>query len=138
MSQEKPKPQTFKIVYDSVEPDRLSYAREKLCVAVWKLATGSGGIKSRLADAFIELALLHETDFPSELKDEWKQIMSELTRGKMQYNITVKDGKLVKVPVGRLYSTLRFMRDSRAKNIAEQICDLEARLNIQNEIDNEK
>jgi hypothetical protein len=64
--------------------------------------------------------------------------MSELTRGKMQYNITVKDGKLVKVPVGRLYSTLRFMRDSRAKNIAEQICDLEARLNIQNEIDNEK
>ena len=138
MSQEKPEPRSFKIIYDAVEPDRLSYPREKLGVAVWKLATGSGGIKSRLADAFIELAILHETDFPLELRDEWKQIMSELTKGKMQYNIAIKNGKLVQVPVGQLYSTLRFMRNSRAKNIAEHICDLEAKLNVQNEIDNEK
>lgn len=138
MSQEKPEPPTFKIVYDSVEPDRISYACEKLDVAVWKLATGSRDIKSRLADAFDELAFLHETDFPSELQDEWKQIISELTRGKMQYKTTVKNGELVKAPVGLLYSTLRSMRENRAKNIAEQIYNLHAKLSVQNEIHNEE
>jgi hypothetical protein len=126
MSQEKP------------EPDRLSYARAKLEVAVWKLAIGTGDIKSRLADAFYELAVLRETDFPSDLRDEWKQIISELTSGKMQYDITVKNGRLVKAPVGSLHSTLRFMQKSRAKNIAEQIWVLDSKLRVQNEIHNEE
>ena len=47
----------------------------------------------------------------------------------MQYNTVVKDRQLVKVSAGRLYSTLRFMRKSKAKHIAEQIFVLEAKLN---------
>jgi len=131
MNQENSELPTVKIDYDSVEPDRLNYAREKLGVAVWKLATGSGEIKSRLADAFVELAILHETDFPSELRDEWKQIIYELTKGKMQYSITIKNGKLIRAPLGLLSSTLRFMRESTAKIIAEQIYNLASRLCVQ-------
>ena len=95
------------------------------------MATGSGEIKSRLADAFIELAILHETNFPSELRDEWKQIVYELTKGKMQYSITIKNGRLVRAPLGLLSSTLRFMRESTTKIIAEQIYNLALMLSVQ-------
>ena len=95
-------------------------------VAVWKLATGVGEIKARLADAYIEIAILQETDFPQELRGKWEQIHSDLTCGKMQYDTRVKDGQIVEVPVGRLYSTLRYMRKDKAQRIAQQICKLEA------------
>lgn len=112
---------------------QFSYARGNLGAAVWKLATGKNGIKARLADAFIEIAILQESDFPPELCSYWRQIRSDLTSGKMQYNKVVRGGELVEVPVGRLYSTLRFMRLKKAQRIAEQICDLEARLNSYSE-----
>lgn len=129
MNQTESKSQPFRIVYHTVKPDGLQYAREKLGVAVWKLATGIESIKARLADAYVEIAILQESDFPPELRDQWRQIRSELTSGKMQYNTVVKDRQLVKVSAGRLYSTLRFMRKSKAKHIAEQIFVLEAKLN---------
>ena len=55
MTQEKSESHSSKVVYDTSEPNGLAYAREKLGVAVWKLATGTGSIKARLADEFIEL-----------------------------------------------------------------------------------
>jgi hypothetical protein len=118
----------FVIVFENAAPDGMLYAREKLGVAVWKLATGVGGIKERLSDAFIEIVILQENDFPRQLRDQWKQICSDLTCGKMQYDTKVEDGHLVKVPVGKLYSTLRYMRKKKAQNIAKRICLLEARL----------
>ena len=51
----------------------LIYAREKLGVAVWKLATGIGDIKSRLSNAYIELAIIQEGDLPIDLVDDWKE-----------------------------------------------------------------
>lgn len=137
MNQKESNSQSFKIVYYAFKPDGLEYAREKLGVAVWKLATGIESIKVRLADAYIEIEILQASDFPPELRNQWRQIRSELTSGKMQYNTVVKDGKLVKVPVGHLYSTLRFMRKSKAKHIAEQICELEAKLNNHIESNND-
>lgn len=119
---------SHEIEYQSIEGHGLRYAREKLGVAVWKLATGIEGIKARLADAFIELAILQESDFPPDLVNEWKQIKSDLTGGKMQYDIRVIDGELVEVPVGLLYSTLRYMRKNKAKDIARRICSLESKL----------
>ena len=111
-----------------VDADRLSYAHEKLAVAVWKLATGAEGVKARLADAFMELVVLQESDFPPELRDLWRQIRSALTSGKMQYDRVIRDGEIVEVPAGRLYSTLRFMRVEKAQLIARQICELDSRL----------
>lgn len=58
----------------------------------------------------------------------WKRIRSDLTSGKMQYDTVVRYGEFVKVPVGLLYSTLRFMRIDKAQRIAKQICELEAML----------
>ncbi len=110
--------------------DNLRYAREKLGVAVWKLATGIDGIKSRLSDAYIELAIIQESDLPIEFVDDWKEIRNDLTSGKMQFITQVKDGKLVKEPVGKLASTLRFMRKKKAKDIACRICLLEANLDL--------
>ncbi|MFL7813301.1 MAG: hypothetical protein AB8I40_06445 [Anaerolineales bacterium] len=112
----------------SINRDGLRYAREKLGVAVWKLATGIDGIKDRLSDAYIELAIIQESDLPIEFVIDWKEIRNDLTSGKMQYITQVKDGKLVKEPVGKLASTLRFMRKKKAVDIAKRICHLEARL----------
>lgn len=105
-----------------------AYAREKLEMAVWKLATGEGEVKSRLADAAIELFILQEGDLPADLEAERREIVAQLTSGKMQYETRAKEGQLVQEPVGLLYSTLRFMRRKRAVELAERICTLEAKL----------
>ena len=91
-------------------------------MAVWKLATGVGSIKARLADAYIELAILQESDLPSELVDEWKEIKSDLTKGKIIKEIHFVDGEFVDVPIGLLHSTLRYMRNNKAQDIAKRIC----------------
>ncbi len=119
---------SYEIVFPSGADS--GYAREKLGGAVEKLATGLNGIKTRLADAYIELAILTAADFPPELVDEWKQIKSDLTsgKGKMQYYPSVIDNEIVELPVGRLFLTLRYMRREKAKDIAQRICSLEARL----------
>ena len=106
------------------------YARSKLGGAIWKLATGIGEIKSRLSDAYIELAIIQEGDFPEDLYDELKMIKRDLTSGKMQYRTEVRDGKLVEVPVGRLASTLRYMRKKKAEDIAKRIFQLKSKVDI--------
>jgi hypothetical protein len=131
MEDEKSEQEEFgiNIIYENIENDSIRYAGEKLGIAAWKLATGTEGIKTRLADTFIEIAILKETDFPIELRDLWRQIYLDLTCGKMQFETRIENGKMIKVPVGRLYSTLRYMRKDKAQKIAQQILDLEAKLN---------
>ena len=113
--------------------DRLIYARSNLGGAIWKLATGIGDIKSRLSVAYIELALIQEGDLPENLYEELIRIKRDLTSGKMLYRSDVKGGKIVEVPVGRLASTLRYMRKQKAKDIAMSICLLKS--NVDNYID---
>ena len=109
------------------------YAREKLGVAVWKLATGEGEIKSRLADAALELTVLQSGDLPADLEEDWLQIRADLTSGKMQYVRAVRDGALVKEQIGLVKSTLRYMRKDKAVDIAKRICTLEAQLQERSE-----
>lgn len=104
------------------------YAREKLGTAVRKLATGKGEIKARLSDAYVELAILQMGDLPEEYWKELHAIRQELTHGKMQYETRVVEGELVERPMGKLPSTLRYMRLNRAQKIAERICALEAKV----------
>ena len=127
-SKEKPEELEIRINFKHTEPQNLEYVREKLDVAVWKLATGIEGIKARVGDAFIEIAILQETDFPAEFRDQRRQINLDLTRGKMQFESQVKDGQIVKIPIGSLYSTLRYMRKNKAQRIAQQIYDLKENL----------
>lgn len=77
---------------------------------------------------YIELAILQESDFPPDLVDEWKQLKTDLTSGKMQFYTKVIDGELVEVEMGCLYSTLRYMRNKKAQDIAKRICFLSAKL----------
>jgi len=121
-------PFVIEVIYEDRESKSFHYAREKLGGAVRELATGVEEIKVRLANAFIELAILQESDFPAELVELYKSIHHELTRGKMQYYPAIKDGELVKVPSGKLYSTLRYMRKAKAQEIARQILELKERL----------
>jgi len=121
-------PREIKVTEHAAALNGASYAHEKLGVAVWKLATGPGGIKSRLADAYIELAILQPSDIPGDLLEDWRRIRADLTSGKMQYETAIVDGELVQRPVGLLLSTLRHMRTSKATRIAERICLLDAKL----------
>jgi len=121
-------PVVIKIVQEEVHRGDPRYALEKLRHSTWKLATGAEGIKARLADAYIELTIIQEDDLPPGLLEEWKAIKADLTRGKMQYEPRVVGGELVQKPVGRLCSTLRYMRIERATDIAKRIWDLETKL----------
>ena len=123
-----PAPQEIRLTEQPATINGSSYALEKLGVAVWKLATGAGGIKARLADAYIELAILQASDFPRELTEEWLQSRADLTSGKMQYENAIVDAELGRRPVGLLLSTLRHMRITKATRIAERICLLNAKL----------
>ena len=118
----------FRIKIVPLEPRRGDpwYALEKLSHAVWKLATGAEAIKARLADAYIELAIIQEDDLPEAFRERWSAIKADLTRGKMQYEPRAVDGELIQMPIGLLHSTLRYMRTERATDIARRICDLEA------------
>jgi len=89
------------------------YALSKLRHAVWKLATGEHSIKARLADAYIELAIIQEADLPSGILERWKDIRADLTRGRMQYELRIVGGEWAHQPIGLLYSTLRTMRTAR-------------------------
>lgn len=117
-------PITIKIVHEEACRGDPWYALEKLRHAIWKLATGAEGIKARLADAYIELVIIQEPDLPPDVRKRWKEIKSDLTRGKMLYESRVVAGELVQMPVGLLYSTLRYMRKEEAIDIARRICDL--------------
>lgn len=104
------------------------YAREKLGVAVYKLATGIEGIKARLAAVYIELVILQAEDFPAHLVSEWRAIKTELTKGKMKYHTVVQNGELVEEHLGKLYSTVPYLRLEKAQRIAERIYNLEHEL----------
>jgi hypothetical protein len=121
-------PVTIKIVHEEIHRGDARYALEKLRRATWKLATGAEGIKARLADAYIELAIIQEADLPPEVLDHWKAIKADLTRGKMQYEPRIVGDELARKPVGRLCSTLRYMRIEKATDIAKRIWDLETEL----------
>jgi hypothetical protein len=124
----KDRPFQIEIVDDLSGSSRTRYALAKLSQAVWKLATGTEGIKARLADAYIEIAILQGSDFPPALVQAWKRIKSDLTSGKMQFETTIVEGELVEKPVGLLFSTLRHMRKAKAADIARRICKLETEL----------
>ncbi|MCX6071626.1 MAG: hypothetical protein NTU91_12350, partial [Chloroflexi bacterium] len=81
----KDRPFQIEIVDDLSGSSRTRYAHAKLSQAVWKLATGTEGIKARLADAYIEIAILQGSDFPPALVQALKRIKSDLTSGKMQF-----------------------------------------------------
>jgi len=92
----------------------VSYAYEKLMIAVMTLATNRAEIKSRLQDAFIS-SLIHirPDDLPEgELRDKLKTIKDDMTWTPAQGD------------EGTVAATVRGMLDEDAQKIAERIVSL--------------
>lgn len=96
-----------------------SYAREKLGAAVHALAVGTGSIQKRLLDAFINMSALSERDFDGVRLEEWRSIYARAT---------------AREPVadeGRYQASLFAMCDDEAAQLARDICELEAMMDLE-------
>lgn len=94
------------------------YAREKFEMAVYQLATGRGEIKGRLMEAFNEIVPLTEKDIPKELVDDYRWIVSELTKNPPKIIKILRDGKVHEESTGRVGATVPFMRINKAIEVA--------------------
>lgn len=99
-----------------------SYAREKIGVAVYDLATGIGNIKERILDAYMGFHTLVREDFPDELKEDWDKIYETLTKEEPTYN---EKGEAV---VGKIENSLSKASIEDAVRLAELICNLNIKL----------
>jgi hypothetical protein len=105
----------------------IGYAKEKLYEAILALAIGQGDVRSRLYPAYLCVAGLREDDFPKEFQKDWAWIMRELTK----YGPTYKpNGDLW---YGSVENTLRNIRNSTGRKIAEKIFDIGWALNTHEE-----
>jgi len=99
----------------------MSYALEKLGLAVYELTIGEGNIKSRLRSAIRYLSAVYEKDFPEELRKDWRSIKKRLTKRESKYKNTQFDE-------GRFEATIFPMHKKTGSKIAADIVDLHSRL----------
>jgi len=97
------------------------YAKEKLSIAVYILATHPGKIKDRLRAAALEIMLTPVATLPecSRVNEDVRWIQERLTRREPNY-----EGQ------GKTNATLHRMRNKTAVEIAERIVDAEAKLDV--------
>lgn len=98
------------------------YALEKLSAAVHSLAVGRGDVRERLRTAFMSFHPVQERDFPDHLKEKWRWIKAELTK----FGPVEEQGG--KVLEGSVDHTLRRIKNSTGKKIAEAIVNLQSEL----------
>ena len=101
---------------------RHSYAGEKFGVAVYALATGTGTLQDRIWEAYLSFHTLNREDFSDDLKDYWDKIDYTLTREEPSYD---ENGQIT---TGKVQNTLAKMSTQEAAEIAELICELDAKL----------
>ena len=99
-----------------------NYALEKLSHAVYYLAVGGGDVRQRLKTAYMEFHPVSEEDFPPHLRDDWKWIITQLTRYGPVHR---SDGK---VWIGAVDNTLSRIKNSTGVKIAQRIFALKAEL----------
>jgi hypothetical protein len=89
--------------------------KEKVRSSVYRLAVGEGDVRDRLRRAYKELRSLRREDVPPELLDEWKSILSALTRLGPERD---SDGDIYQTSITH---TLSRIRNSTGRKIAERI-----------------
>jgi hypothetical protein len=92
----------------------MSYAAEKLCEAVYALATGEGRLRERLASAANPLVRLNEDDFATDRQRKMFQGITE--------DLAIFEAQ--RVGEGRIHSTARQLPEHDRVRIAERIFDL--------------
>ena len=90
-------------------------ANEKLLLAVVDLVAGVGDARARVARAYIQLRRLGPTDLPADLLDEWKSILTALTKFGPERD---SDGKILR---GAIENTTKRIRNRTASEIARRI-----------------
>jgi len=101
---------------------RMSYAREKMGVAVVDLATGKGTIQDRLWKAYLGFHPVSEDDFPDGLAEDYLEIMSILTREEPSYDTRGE------VTTGSVQNTLAKMTADEASDVAQMIVNINYKL----------
>lgn len=109
---EQPSEELIVVRYTSVTRGDALYARDKLSMAVYALATGYGTLRSRLFDAYLEFHVLTSDDFPSSLRPDFEWIKRGLTKRQPHSD------------EGKVRATLRGMRKAKAMEIAVRISNL--------------
>ena len=106
---------------------------ERVIRAVEALCVGKGDVRSRLMSAIYMLSPLRDRDFPTELQDQFRKIKKAATK----YDASDLDRSLPLYPAGswnerqgRIEATMRRIRRSTGKNIAQDIWSLYVRLRI--------
>lgn len=119
---------------------------ERMTLAIQSLCVGEGDVRSRLEDAILQLVPLREEDFPSRLRCEFRKIMQQSTRyddsdtdregivsrlkEKFPGNAAELDTWGESWKETRLRSTMRRIRRSTGKKIAQDIWHLFEALSI--------
>ncbi len=100
-----------------------SYAREKLNNAVYSLATGTDTIQRRLVDAMIAMSAVSDRDFEGERLEQWQSIYTRTT--------ATETGPYD----GSYQNTLFPMNDDDAVQLARDICELNAMMDLDAEFE---
>lgn len=101
---------------------RYSRAREKLMDAEYRLAVSEGDVRERLRRAYTPLRRLSAEDLPADLRDEWREILRELTRHGPERD---SDGHVWRSSIDH---TMSRIRNRTGRRIAERIYRLRAQL----------
>lgn len=99
----------------------MTYALEKLGLAIYDLTVGKEDIKQRLLGITKYLAALSETDFPESLREDWNSIYSRLTKKESL-------AKGSKYDEGSFEATSYRMQKNTASKIAAEIVSIHERL----------
>jgi hypothetical protein len=95
------------------ERNRQRFAIEKLYLAVSTLV-GTGSVRERLAEAYLQhLSPVSRSDFPEELREEYREIVTALSWVPVEY-----EGK------GKLRSTIHAMSEEEAVLLAQRLVSL--------------
>ena len=90
---------------------------ERLYLATKQLATSSGDVRKRLQAAVVTLLPLQAQEFPEELREDFRWVISESTK--------FQSGSEFR---GDLEATMRRIRNSTGEKIAERIFHIYSRL----------
>ena len=93
------------------------YAKEKMGVAVWILATSPGRIKERLFGSAIEVCIVEDAMPPAYLS-EYESIVRSLNSQPAQ------------AEEGTINATLAVMDEDQAVDIAKRICELDSKITL--------
>jgi hypothetical protein len=96
-----------------------AYVIEKMTNALNILATGSGDVRERVADALVACHTLRERDFPDgRLRDDWRWIFHEATK------LGPDEDSSGRIWAGSAHSTMRNRRKSTGRKIAQRFWSL--------------